>query len=49
MEKLAMTCKVLYDVDLLNKKKEIYKIRKQLKEEIQFQKLYIIVMKNTKI
>ena len=27
-----MTCQVLYDVDLLNKKKEIYKIRKQLKE-----------------
>ena len=27
-----MTCQVLYDVDLLNAKKEVYKIRKQLKE-----------------
>lgn len=32
MEKLAMTCQVLYDVDLLNAKKEVCKIRKQLKE-----------------
>ena len=34
MEMLAVTCQTLYDVDLLDKKNEIVKIKKELNDNI---------------